>query len=236
MNDIIIAAHERLSRIKAEIVAAAERSGRSPEDVTLVAVSKYQPVTAIAALYDAGQAHFGENYVQEAQTKQEELRDRDIHWHFIGKLQTNKVKFACGQYSLIHTVDSLKLAQTLHLKAEKLGVVQSILLQVNIGSEDQKAGIAEGELEELARQCIACTGLRLQGLMCMPPFCDDPEEVRPFFRRMRELRDTLEQRLGQGLEHLSMGMSADFSQAVEEGATLVRVGTALFGPRPVRRL
>jgi PLP dependent protein len=224
-------AEARLASVLDAVAAAAARVGRPAHEITLVAVSKHQPASAVATLADVGQVHFGENYVQEALAKQEELSRRPLQWHFIGRLQSNKAKHACGRFSLIHTVDSLKLAQTLHKFAHNVGVVQSILLQVNIGCEEQKAGIAFEELEKLALGCLACSGLRLQGLMCMPPLCTDPEDVRPYFKQLRQLRDSLEQRLGMALPHLSMGMSADFEQAVEEGATLIRVGTALFGPR-----
>lgn len=225
----------RLASVLEAVAAAAARVGRSTAEITLVAVSKHQPAAAVASLADAGQVHFGENYVQEALAKQDELSQRPLQWHFIGRLQSNKAKHACGRFSLIHTVDSLKLAQTLHKQACIVGVVQSILLQVNIGCEEQKAGIALEELEKLALGCLACSGLRLQGLMCMPPLCADPEDVRPYFLQLRRLREKLEQRLGMVLPHLSMGMSADFEQAVEEGATLIRVGTALFGPRMPRQ-
>ncbi len=235
MNDDSSEFAVRRSHVLEAVAAAALRVGRSPDEVTLVAVSKFQPAAAVAALADAGQIDFGENYVQESLAKQEELVDRALHWHFIGRLQSNKARHACGRFSLVHTVDSLKLAHALHHQAHNVGFVQSILLQVNIGCEEQKAGIAHEELETLALECVACPGLELQGLMCMPPLCADPEEVRPYFRRMRLLREMLEQRLGFALPHLSMGMSADYEQAVEEGATLIRVGTALFGPRPTRQ-
>ncbi len=227
---------KRLESVRDSLEKACERAGRAPGDVQLVAVSKYQPAAAIAALVQAGQRLFGENYVQEALHKQEELQDQALDWHFIGKLQSNKARHAVGRFSLIHTVDKEKLARTLHKEAAKLGVIQPVLLQVNIGCEPQKAGVSLEALESLAAEAASLDGLDVQGLMCMPPLCQDGEEARPFFRRLAELREGLQQSLGLALPHLSMGMSADFAQAIEEGATLVRVGTALFGQRPCQRL
>lgn len=226
---------KRLKSVRDSLERACERAGREPGEVRLVAVSKYQPASAIAALAAAGQRLFGENYVQEAAQKQDELQNQELDWHFIGKLQSNKAKYAVGRFSLIHTVDKSKLARTLHKEATKHGVVQPVLLQVNIGCEPQKAGVSLEELEPLAAQAASLDGLDVQGLMCMPPLCQDGDEARPYFRRLAELRETLRQRLGLALPHLSMGMSADFTQAIEEGATLVRVGTALFGQRPCQR-
>jgi len=225
----------RLESVLSSLAAACERSGRDVAEVRLVAVSKYQPVEAVAALADAGQRLFGENYVQDALPKLEALENRGLEWHFIGKLQSNKAKFAAGRFSLIHTVDKLKLARTLHKEAKKNGVIQPVLLQVNIGCEPQKAGVPPEELETLAAEAVALEGLDVQGLMCMPPVCREAEEARPHFRRLAQLREELRQRLGLELPHLSMGMSADYVQAIEEGASLVRVGTALFGARPCAR-
>jgi len=222
----------RLARLKEELAEAAERAGRKPEDVTLVAVSKYHPASDVRDLSLAGQVDFGENYVQEALGKQEELADLKLRWHFIGGLQSNKAKYVAGKFGLVHSVDSSKLAQALHKKATSLGLVQDILLQVNIAGEVQKSGITEEELPRLAEEAMAAEGLRLVGLMTMPPFFDEPERARPVFARLRELRDGLEARLGVRLPHLSMGMTGDFVPAVEEGATLVRIGTRIFGSRP----
>lgn len=225
----------RLENILNSLQAACARADRDPADVQLVAVSKYQPAEAIAALASAGQRCFGENYVQEAAGKQKELQDQALEWHFIGKLQSNKARFAVGRFSLVHTVDKTKLARTLHKEARKYGVIQPVLVQVNIGCEPQKAGVELQELESLVAETAALDGLDLQGLMCMPPFCRDAEEARPYFRKLAALREELRQRQGLSLPHLSMGMSADFVQAIEEGATLIRVGTALFGQRPCFR-
>lgn len=221
----------RLESVLHAMTEACLRSGRDVEAVRLMAVSKYQSAEAVSALADAGQRLFGENYVQEALAKQEELQNKDLEWHFIGKLQSNKAKYVVGRFSLIHTLDKIKLARTLHKEATKIGVVQPVLVQVNIGGEAQKSGVALEELDDLAASAAALDGLDLQGLMCMPPLCQDSEEARPYFRRLFELREGLRRRLDLALPHLSMGMSADFVQAIEEGATLVRVGTALFGAR-----
>ena len=224
----------RRDEVLEALADAARRAGRSPGDVTLVAVSKLHPASDIRDLAGAGQVDFGENYVQEASDKQAELADLPVRWHFIGGLQSNKARFVAGNFSLVHSVDSSKLARALNKKAASLGVVQDILLQVNIAGEEQKSGVAEGCLPQLAEEVMAADGLRLAGLMTMPPFFDDPERARPVFARLRELRDWLERRLGTALPHLSMGMTGDFVPAVEEGATLVRIGTRIFGSRPPR--
>ena len=206
---------ERLEAVRGRLAEAARIAGRKPEDVRLIAVSKLHPVEAILAAYGFGQRIFGENYVQEALAKQEALPDLDVEWHCIGHVQTNKAKDVTGRFALIHTVDNLKFAETLARRLPEDIPVQRVLLQVNIGNEPQKAGVDEH-------------------LMCLPPFFDDGEAARPYFARLRELRDDLEARLGIKLPELSMGMSGDCVQAVEEGATLVRVGTDIFGPRPVK--
>ena len=187
------------------------------------------------AAYDAGQRLFGENYVQEALAKQEALAHLDIRWHFTGGLQSNKAKFLPGRFALIHTLDSLKLAQALHKKcAAACAPRQDVLIEVNLARESQKAGIAEEDLPELAEELVRMDTMNPTGLMILPPFDLDPEARRPLFARLRELRDALAARLGMELPVLSMGMTDDFVQAIKEGATLVRVGTKIFGPRPVR--
>jgi pyridoxal phosphate enzyme (YggS family) len=207
------------------------RAGRAPDDITLVAVSKLHPASDVRALAEAGQVDFGENYVQEAVAKRDELADLGLNWHFIGGLQSNKARFVAGSFALVHSVDSAKLARALHKKAVGLGVVQDILMQVNIGGEAQKSGVAVDGLAALAEEIEGMAGVRLTGLMTLPPFFDDPERARPVFARLRQLRDGLEERLGRGLPHLSMGMTGDFVPAVEEGATMVRIGTRIFGAR-----
>ncbi|BDG01762.1 YggS family pyridoxal phosphate-dependent enzyme [Anaeromyxobacter oryzae] len=207
---------ERLRAVRAGI----------PADVTLVAVSKTQPAEAIREAYAAGQRDFGENYAQEWRAKAEALADlADLRWHFIGGLQTNKVKYLAGKVAYVHTVDRLELAQELSRRSAQKGAVARVFLEVNVGGEASKEGCAPEAVPELARAVSAMPALEVVGLMCIPPPGDDP---RPHFRRLRALRDHL------GLRELSMGMSADWRIAVEEGSTFVRVGTAIFGARPAK--
>ncbi len=226
---------ERLEAVRDRLVRAARVSGRSPDAVRLIAVSKLHPVEAIVAAMGFGQRLFGENYVQEALAKQKALPDPSIEWHCIGHVQLNKAKDVSGRFALIHTVDSLKFAEVLARRLPETVRRQSILLQVNIGNEPQKSGVNERDLPALAEAILAIPRLRICGLMCLPPFFDDGEAARPYFARLRELRDSLQTRLDIPLPELSMGMSGDCEQAVEEGATLVRVGTDIFGPRPARQ-
>jgi len=220
-----------LEDVRAEIADAAAAAGRSADEVILVAVSKLHPAADIRALAGMGLAHFGESYVQEALAKREQLTDLDLCWHFIGRLQSNKARFVAGSFAMVHSVDSVKLAHTLHKRAQAMQTVQEVLLQVNLAREGQKAGVAEDEARGLAREIAAMPSLGLRGLMLMPPLEDDPERVRPWFAALRELRDRLEQELGMRLAHLSMGMTGDFRQAIAEGATMVRIGTRIFGER-----
>ena len=222
----------RLASVRERIAAAAAACGRDPLGVTLVAVSKFHPAEAVAMAAGAGQSVFGESYIQEALAKMEALATTPLAWHFIGRLQKNKAKFAAGRFALIHTVDSLDLARTLQKRALAVGVVQDVLMQVNLAGETQKAGIAEEQAQSLAEDMLGMGNLRLLGLMVMPPYFDDPEQSRPYFIRLRALRGELAARLGAPLPFLSMGMSNDLAQAVEEGATHVRVGTDIFGERP----
>jgi pyridoxal phosphate enzyme (YggS family) len=220
----------RWREVLARMDEVARAAGREPGDVRLVAVSKLHPAGDVLRLFQAGQRIFGENYVQEAQAKMEALPP-EISWHFIGHLQTNKVKAVVGRFDLVHGVDSLKLARSLHERAEALGLVQDVLVQVNLAAEKQKSGILEAELPPLAEYLAAGRNLRWQGLMLMPPFFDDPEGARPFFARLRELAASLRSRYGLALPELSMGMTGDFEAAIQEGATLVRIGTRIFGER-----
>ena len=230
---------DRLAMVREAAARAARTSGRSPEEVTLIAVSKLHPAGAVVDAALAGQRDFGENYVQEALAKQEVLAGREalaglkLNWHFIGGLQRNKAKFLPGRFAMIHTLDSLKLAQSLHKRLlEHGGPPQDVLIEVNLAGETQKAGVDEAKILGLAEAVMQMPGFALQGLMLMPPFFEDPEGTRPFFARLRKLRDTLETKLAAKLPALSMGMSQDFEQAIQEGATHVRVGTRIFGPRP----
>jgi len=223
-----------LKEVWRRIAAAAERAGRRPDDIRLLAVSKGQPVEKIRAFRRAGATLFGENYVQEFLEKYEVLRDDDIRWHFIGRLQTNKVKYIVDKVECIHSVDSLKLAEEIERQAVKHGIAKMpILLQVNIGKEATKGGAAADETVVLYRAVSTLDRIEVRGLMTLPPFLE-PEEVRPYFRRLRELRDRIvrEEKAGPvRFSELSMGMSHDFEVAVEEGATIVRLGTILFGGR-----
>jgi len=226
----------RLAEVKARMAAACERCGRAPGSVRLVAVSKFHPASDIAALAACGQREFGESYVQEALAKQDALVDQDILWHFVGGLQTKKAKAVAGRFALVHSVDSEKLACELARRAADARILQPVLIEVNLGGEDQKAGVDEDELQALAEAVLSFqdqgAGLDLRGLMCLPPQFDAPEAARPFFAHLRELRDGLSASLGIPLPELSMGMTGDFEAAIEEGATIIRVGTSIFGPRP----
>jgi len=214
-----------LERVRDAILRACERAGRSAGDVLLIAVSKTVEVERIRAAVAAGVTALGENRVQEAREKIEAL-GRPVPWHLIGSLQSNKAKDAARLFDWIHSVDRAELAQELSRRAHALGRALNVLIQVNVGDEPQKGGVAPGELKALLDQIAGLEHLRVRGLMALPPAAPNAEAARPHFRRLRELRDAV------GLEHLSMGMSADFEVAIEEGATMVRVGTAVFGPRP----
>lgn len=221
-----------LQQVRECMEAAGRRAGRNPSEVRLLAVSKTKPAALIEAAAAAGQTLFGENYVQEFLDKRE-LIQAPVEWHFIGALQTNKVKYLPGKVRLIHSVDRLTLAREIDRQWAKIDAVANILIQVNLGMESTKAGTEEAELEALVRAAAALPRLRIRGLMALPPYLDDPEEVRPYFRRLRELATAMDAlRLpGVTMTELSMGMSHDFEVAIEEGATLVRVGSAIFGER-----
>lgn len=221
---------DRLLRVQEEIRAAALRSGREAPSVTLVAVSKTVPVQTIREALHAGVTILGENRVQEAQCKVAALPGQAT-WHLVGHLQTNKAKLAVSLFELIHSLDSLRLAEALDRHGRQAGKVVRCLVEVNLGGEGSKSGTTEEGVRPLLEAAGRLAHLRIEGLMTIPPFLPDPEQVRPFFRRLRNLRDKME---GEGfhLPDLSMGMTHDFGVAVEEGATLVRIGTAIFGPRP----
>ncbi len=212
----------------ADTLAARLASVRSgvPAGVTLVAVSKTQPAAAIREAHAAGQRDFGENYVQEWREKADALTDLpDLRWHFIGSLQTNKVKYLAGRVALVHTVDRVELGREIARRWEKAGARARVLVEVNLGGEASKGGCAAADAPALVTALRALPALEVTGLTCIPPPADDP---RPHFRALRALRDAL------GLRELSMGMSGDYPAAIAEGSTLVRVGTAIFGERPRR--
>jgi len=209
-----------LGQVRGRIAAACARAGRDPGSVRLIAVSKTKPLELIREAVAAGQTRFAENYAQELREKADALPG--VEWHFVGALQTNKAKMVVGRAALIHTCDRLALAQELSKRAKAAGVTQRVLLEVNVGREPQKAGVVPEDAAALLEQVRALPSLSCEGLMCIPPAEGDP---RGHFRSLRELGGTL------GLRELSMGMSADYESAIEEGATLVRVGTAIFGER-----
>lgn len=224
---------ENLARVMERIADAALRSGRSPESVKLVGVSKTVDIGRIKEAVSAGLQILGENYVQEAKDKIEQLGSQ-ASWHFVGRLQRNKAKYAVKLFDLIQTVDSLKLATELNRRAQPLERVIPIIIQVNLAGEASKGGVHPPECISLIRQIAELPNLQVQGLMTMPPFFNDPERARPFFRQLRELSEQLAEADVAGVEmkEISMGMSGDYEAAIEEGATLVRVGTAIFGERP----
>lgn len=221
----------QLEEIKDKIAEAARTCGRDPEEVKLLAVSKTFPVEDVKAAYDAGQRIFGENRVQELEEKTGKLPD-DIKWHLIGHLQSNKVRKAVENSALIHSVDSLKLARKIDKVAGECGKKQKILLEINVSGEDSKFGVAvQDEAVKLAEEVAGLENIELLGLMTMAPFGADEDELKEIFASLRHLRERIEEQLKIQLPELSMGMSSDYQAAIEEGATMVRIGTAIFGKR-----
>ncbi len=222
-----------IEHIQNRIEKTARACGRDPETVRLVAVSKTVPIARIRPVIEAGVRILGENYIQEAGEKIEALGDQAVSWHFIGHLQRNKAKFAVRWFDLIHTVDSVKLAKEIDRQAAKLGKVQEVLAQVNVGGEASKAGVSPEDTEALLRGISSLDNIAVKGLMTIPPYFDAPETVRPYFRSLAELKDRLARKKIPNiiLDELSMGMTGDFEAAIAEGATLVRIGTAIFGER-----
>ena len=225
---------ENLHKIRETISEVATHCNRNPEDIRLVAVSKRFPVEVMREAIAAGQMIFGENYIQEAVQKKN-LLGEVVKLHFIGNLQSNKAKFAVDTCSMVETVDRLKIAKAMNRYLEETEHSLDVLIQVNIGFDKNKSGVSPDESETLLKEIRDLPMLRVRGLMTMPPFMEDPEAVRPFFRDLRRLSEKLEDNglLGDhGKTELSMGMSHDYQVAIEEGATLIRVGTAIFGQRP----
>lgn len=221
-----------LADIRQRIRTAAEAAGRDPSSVRLVAVSKTRPAADIIEAFRAGQTVFGENYVQELTVKLDQLQE-PVEWHVIGHLQSNKVKYIAGRVALIHSVDRLSLAEEISRQWGKLGRICHVLIQVNISGESTKSGTTEEGALQLVKDCALLPNIRVQGLMTMPPFFDDPEAARPYFAELRRLSRAIDAAGIPDVEmrELSMGMSGDFEAAIQEGATLVRVGTAIFGER-----
>lgn len=232
---------ENLQKVRDRMSQALEAASRTPDSVRLVAISKFHPCSSIASLFRAGQTVFGENYLQEAQKKQDELSGcLGLEWHFTGHLQSKKAKEVLGNFKLIHTLDSLSLGESLNKAWQKNldnGIMtppQEVLIQVNTGREPQKSGVMPEDLPALAEKIQQFSAIRITGLMCLPPFTDKPEDSREHFIALRELKERLILSLGCDLPVLSMGMSHDFEIAIAEGATLIRIGTDIFGPRPAR--
>ena len=223
---------ERIEQVRRRIAEAAGRSGRDPNDVQLVAVTKSVAVSQIREALDAGLKVFGENRIQEAKGKVALLSSPSIQWHLVGTLQTHKSKLAVELFELIHSLDSVKLAACMDRHGAALRKQVRALIEVNLGGESDKSGLHESELLPLLQACRAYAHLTIEGLMAIPPFHRNPQDVRPYFRRLRLLRDrAADTHPDYRLRHLSMGMSNDFEVAIEEGATLVRIGTAIFGNR-----
>lgn len=224
---------ENIARVQERISAACRRSGRRREEVKLVAVSKTQPAESIRAAYEGGLRDFGENRVQEAKSKLQPLADLAVTWHLIGHLQSNKARLAREVFHWVHSLDSLRLAERLAQAVEPGGARLPVLIEVNLGEETSKAGVRAGDVSTLVEQVAQLDTLDLRGLMVIPPFLENPEDVRPYFRQLRALASGIESGnlSNVSMRELSMGMSHDFEVAIEEGATIVRVGTAIFGTR-----
>jgi len=227
---------ENIAHVRKRIAAAARSANRNPDEITLMAVSKTFPPDRIREAYAAGLRVFGENRVQEFAAKATTLRDlRDVEWHLIGHLQTNKAAKAAELFDAVDSVDSVRMAEKLNAAAESSGKTLSVLIEINVGGERAKSGVAPDSeaLEQILQGAPRLRNLKIRGLMTVPPFTEDPEGSRPYFRQLRQIRDSIAARkLPQvGMEVLSMGMSHDFEVAIEEGATCVRVGTAIFGER-----
>ena len=223
---------ENLEEVRSNIEAAVNRSGRDAKDVTLIAVSKTKPVSMIREVYDLGVRDFGENRVQEILEKYDKLPG-DIRWHLIGHLQTNKVKYIIDKVCLIHSVDSYKLAREISKEAQKCSRTVDILIEVNVAGEESKFGVAPGDLEELVRNIALLPGICIKGLMTVAPYVVDSEENRGIFVKMKQFAVDISKKSIDNvfMDYLSMGMSGDYTVAVEEGSTMVRVGTSIFGER-----
>ena len=224
---------ENLERVRGQITQAAAKAGRSANDVELVAITKTHPAEKVREAVDAGHTLFGESRVQEARAKIPELPS-NLRWHFVGHLQKNKIRHALPLFELFHGVDSLALAQEINRIAAEEGMHPRILLEINVAEEGSKFGFKTESLRVEMESLLTLPRLSIEGLMCIPPLADEAEASRKYFVQLRELRDSLEKEFDLTLPHLSMGMTNDFPVAVEEGATLVRVGTAIFGERPRR--
>jgi len=227
---------ENLDKIRVELADTAIAAGRRPEEIILIAVSKKKPAADIIAAIEAGAEHFGENYIQEAVEKIDSIGKDRACWHFIGHLQSNKTKLAVQYFDYIQTVDSLKLAKAINKQAKAINKIQKIMIQINISHEESKSGVDAAQTLDLAEQISQMENISMQGLMCIPLFFDNPESARPYFKQLAQIKQKIMEKgfekIGmKHLPHLSMGMSNDFKVAVQEGATMVRVGTSIFGAR-----
>ena len=224
---------ERINSVRERIREAARACNRLESDIRLVAVSKTMPADVVRKAIEIGLKDFGENYIQEAREKITTLSNYPVTWHYIGHLQSNKAKYAVRMFDLIHSVDSLKLARELDKFAKKNDKVQDILIQVNVAREDSKSGIYAEDTLQLLKEIARLENVAVKGLMTMPPYFNAPDRVRPFFTALRQLRDRIKNEAiaNISMDELSMGMTGDFEAAIEEGATMVRVGTAIFGER-----
>jgi len=230
MNSVL----DNLERVREQIARAAAKSSRTADDVELVAITKTHPAEKVREAIEAGQTLFGESRVQEARAKIPELPS-SVRWHFVGHLQKNKIRHALPLFEMIHSADSLSLAQEMNRIAEEEGMHPRVLLEINLAGEGSKFGFAPNTLREQMEELLALPRLSILGLMCIPPIAEDAEASRKYFVELRELRDRLQTEFLVDLAQLSMGMTQDYAIAVEEGATLVRVGTAIFGERRARR-
>lgn len=223
---------ENLKEVEERICAACEKSGRDRSEVTLIAVSKTKPLSMIEEAYSSGIRQFGENKPQELRDKYEEL-PKDIHWHMIGHLQRNKVKYVVGHAALIHSVDSIRLAQAIDQEAEKKGIIMPVLVEVNVAEEESKFGVTVADCEEFICSIAKLEHISVQGLMTIAPFVENAEDNRKYFAKLRELSVDIEAKNIDNVSmcNLSMGMTGDYQVAIEEGATMVRVGTGIFGHR-----
>ena len=225
---------ENLERVREQIASAAAKSGRSADDIQLVAITKTHSAEKVREAIEAGQTLFGESRVQEARAKIPELPS-NISWHFVGHLQKNKVRQALPLFGMIHSIDSLALAEDVNRIAEEVGLYPPVLLEVNVAGEGSKFGFAPDQLRGQMDALLALARISIEGLMCIPPLAVESENSREFFVQVRELRDSLEKEFSVNLPQLSMGMTQDFPIGIEEGATLVRVGTAIFGERSKKK-
>ena len=235
-TDKVLSIADNVRRVRTRMRQAAERAGRDPMSVRLVAASKTVDAARIRAAIAAGVTILGENYLQETRQKLGQLGRANVEWHLIGPLQRNKVRYVFDLFDMMHSLDRLELAEEINRRAERLGRQLPVLLEVNVGGETSKSGWTPTGLLNDISQLAALPHIQVRGLMTIPPPTPQPHEARPFFRQLRQLRDRLVQEGYDGMtfEELSMGMTADYEVAIEEGATLVRVGTAIFGPRPER--